>query len=216
MNEAQQQLSLKHPVLDPDIQMIRDCMADPGGLPEIRNPHPEKPVSDEVRSRARPSAVLVPIVAADDPVLIVTRRHEEIRFGGHVCFPGGLQDEGDISPVDTALRETREEINLGGEHVEVLGELGPYYTQAGFRIIPVVALVKPGYVLRANPREVDEIYELSLRKVLDASHYRLTWHSPERGHYAYLEDNIRIAGPTVSIMIGLYEALLNFQASVNR
>jgi len=69
--------------------------------------------------------------------------------------------------------ETHEEINLGDEHIEVLGELGPYYTQAGFKIIPVVALVKPGYVLRANPN-------------------------------------------SVSVMIGLYEALLNFRMPYSR
>jgi 8-oxo-dGTP pyrophosphatase MutT (NUDIX family) len=212
MSESQHEQSFKHQALDPDLQLIRDCIADPRTSSEIRNPHPEKPVSLNVRHNARSSAVLVPIVDADEPTLIVTRRQQKIRFGGHVCFPGGLQDDDDISMVATALRETREEINLGDEHIEVLGELGPYYTQAGFRIIPVVALVKPGYVLRANPHEVDEIYEISVRKVLDSKNYKLTWHSAERGHWAYLEDDIRIAGPTVSVMMGLYEALLNFRA----
>jgi 8-oxo-dGTP pyrophosphatase MutT (NUDIX family) len=211
MSEGHHEQFFEHQALDPDIQLIRDCIADPGTLSEIRNPHPEKPVSPSVRRNARSSAVLVPIVDADEPTLIVTRRQQKIRFGGHVCFPGGLQDDGDISIVATALRETHEEINLGDEHIEVLGELGPYYTQAGFKIIPVVALVKPGYVLRANPHEVDEIYEISLRKVLDSKNYKLSWHTSDRGHWAYLEGDVRIAGPTVSVMMGLYEALLDFR-----
>jgi len=213
MSDDYHEQFLKHRSIDPDIMLIRDCIADPAGFSEIRNPHAELPVSAAVRRNARPSAVLVPIVDADDPTLIVTRRQQDIRFGGHVCFPGGLQDKHDISMVATALRETYEEINLAEEHIEVLGELGPYYTQAGFKIIPVVALVKPGYLLRANPHEVAEIYEISMRKVLDASNYKLTWHTAGRGHYAYVEDDIRIAGPTVAVMIGLYEALLSFQAS---
>jgi 8-oxo-dGTP pyrophosphatase MutT (NUDIX family) len=127
-----------------------------------------------------------------------------------MCFPGGISDPGDSSAVATALRETHEEIDLGSEHLEVLGQLGTYYTQAGFKIVPVVALVKPGYQVRANPHEVDEIVEISMQKVLDPDSYKMTWHTRTRGHIAYEDGSVRIAGPTVSMMIGLYEALLKF------
>jgi 8-oxo-dGTP pyrophosphatase MutT (NUDIX family) len=207
---------LHYPSLDPDLQMIRDLFTNRetfSGLPftEIRNPHPEKPVTEEVKSKARSSAVLIAVTESKEPKLLVTKRHHGIRFAGHICFPGGITDEGDASTVATALRETWEEIHLDSSEVEVLGELGEYYTQAGFRINPVVGLVKPGFSVLANPDEVEEIYEVSLRKVLCADSYSLTWHSSSRGHFSFQEGDVRIAGPTVSLLIGLYEELLRFK-----
>ncbi len=201
---------LDHPPLKADIQMIRRYFDSETQHGEIRNPHPEVPVAESVRRNARSSAVLIPIIDSAVPSLIVTRRHAKIRFGGHVCFPGGLQDDDDPSLQLTAMREAEEEINLDRKYVEILGELGPYYTQAGYRIIPVVALVAPGFQLEANPDEVDEIYEISLDSVLDARSYNISWHAPGKGHMAYTQGDIRIAGPTVSVMVGFYEALLQF------
>ena len=202
---------INHPTLDPDLQMIRDLFSGGLSFSELRNPHPERPVSDEVRGRARSSAVLIAVTESEEPKLLVTKRHQAIRFAGHICFPGGTTDEEDVSAVATALRETEEEINLGAGDIEVLGELGSYYTQAGYRIDPVIGLVKPGYSVVANPDEVDEIYEISLRKVLCSENYALTWHTSDRGHLSFHEGDIRIAGPTVSLLIGLYEELLRFR-----
>jgi len=202
---------LHYPTLDPDLQMIRDLFSDQRTFSELRNPHPEKPVSKDVRDKARSSAVLIAVTESEEPKLLVTKRHHSIRFAGHICFPGGTADEGDASAVATALRETSEEINLDAGEVEVLGELGLYYTQAGYSINPVVGLVKPGFSLLANPDEVEEIYEVPLRNVLCSDNYSLAWHSSSRGHFSFHEDDIRIAGPTVSLLIGLYEELLRFQ-----
>lgn len=209
---------LKHPPLAADVGLIRAyfaaAVAQPG-QPELRNPHVEERVSEGVRQRAKPSAVLLPIINhAAGPTLLVTRRHAQIRFAGHICFPGGRFDTVDDSLVETALRETREEIDLASADIEVLGVLGDYYTQAGYRITPVVGLIQPPYQVLANPQEVAEIYEVSLARALDSANYTLTWHRPERGHYSFTEGDIRIAGPTVSLMIGLYEALLGFSAQV--
>ena len=202
---------LNHPPLDPDLQMIRDLLASQHPFSELRNPHVETPVSEEVRSKARSSAVLIALTQSEEPKLLVTKRHHKIRFAGHICFPGGTADEGDGSAIATALRETEEEINLAARDIEVLGELGPYYTQAGYMINPVIGLVKEGYSVKANPDEVDEIYEISLRNILSSENYSLTWHSSSRGHFSFHEHDIRIAGPTVSLLIGFYEELLKFQ-----
>ena len=77
--------------------------------------------------------------------------------------------------VETALRETREEIDLATADIEVLGVLGDYYTQAGYRITPVVGLIQPPYRVLANPQEVAAIYEVSLARALDSANYALTW-----------------------------------------
>ncbi len=205
---------LQYPTLEPDLNSIRALFDGNAAHLELRNPHRETPVSDTVRNRARSSAVLIPIVEGPEPTVLVTRRTSKIRFGGHICFPGGTRDDSDDSAVATALRETQEEISLSGEFVEVLGELGPYYTQAGFRITPVIGLVKRGFKMEPNPEEVEQIYQISLRRILDATSYQLNWHTPKRGHYAYHEGDVRVAGPTVSLLIGLYETLLRNQGFV--
>ena len=215
-NTSTDAAGLKHPPLAADVGLIRAYFAAAMaqvGQPELRNPHVEERVSEGVRQRAKPSAVLLPIINhAAGPTLLVTRRQAQIRFAGHICFPGGRVDAVDESLVETALRETREEIDLATADIEVLGVLGDYYTQAGYRITPVVGLIQPPYRVLANPQEVAAIYEVSLARALDSANYALTWHRPARGHYSFTEGDVRIAGPTVSLMIGFYEALLGFSA----
>jgi 8-oxo-dGTP pyrophosphatase MutT (NUDIX family) len=209
---SKQAQKLSHPTLAPDIALIRAFFKARQGrpAPELRNPHIEDPVPRHVRSAAKDSAILLPIINhASGPTILVTRRHPRIRFAGHICFPGGRTDATDISPTDTALRETREEINLASEHIEVIGSLGDYYTQAGYKISPVVGIIEPPFSVEANPDEVSQIHEISLARVLNAANYALTWHRPDRAHFSFTEGEVRIAGPTVSLLIGFYEALLN-------
>ena len=195
------------PSIQPSVDDVRALMRDPLSGHPLRNPHPEKPVSEAVRARARSSAVLLPIVKGPEPAIIVTRRHARIRFAGHICFPGGTHDEGDESLVKTALRETEEEIALPASDVEVLGSLGEYVTQAGYRITPVVGLVDDTGHLTANPDEVEEIYEVPLAHACNTDNYAVTWHNTDRGHLACHFGEVRIAGPTLSILLNFYERL---------
>lgn len=204
--------ALAHPAIGVDMAQLRSLFNAGDLKAELRNPHIEPRVSEAVRARAIPSAVLIPIVPDDaGPRVVVTRRHRSIRFAGHICFPGGKCDEGDASMVETALREAHEEIGIAPAQVEVLGCLGDYYTQAGYRITPVVGLLGAAPAFRANPREVDEILSISLKRMLEPDSYRIAWRTATRGHIAFHEGDIRIAGPTVSLMVGLYECLLQAQ-----
>jgi len=217
------------------IPLLREYLSAPGARDEIRNPHAETPVSLDIKQNARLSAVLIPIVLrGDEPTVLITRRQSHIRFGGHLCFPGGTVDTDDASPVEAALRESGEEIHLDASQVEVLGSLGDYYTQAGYLIKPVVGLIVPPASIQANTDEVSDVYEIRLSDVLNSESYTMTWHTSIRGHYAYenlahacvtdkiesesshiaFDTEIRIAGPTVSMLIGLYEALLAFRRSL--
>ncbi len=174
---------------------------------EVRNPHPEMPVPEAVKQSAKPAAVLIGIVPRAEPTVLVTRRPGHIRFGGHICFPGGKMDADDRDEVSTALREAEEEIGLAPTGVEVLGTLGHYFTQSGYRIRPVVGLISDTSGIKANPSEVEEIIEISLARMFYRDAYQLAWRSADRGHLSYHEGTTRIAGPTVSMMIGLFERL---------
>jgi 8-oxo-dGTP pyrophosphatase MutT (NUDIX family) len=119
------------------------------------------------------AAVLLPLVMRDELTLLLTQRTLNLRVhSGQIAFPGGRTDESDVDAVDTALREAHEEIGLPRAHVEVLGTLPTYVTGSAFIITPVVALVKPGFVLQPNPGEVADIFEVPLGYLMNPAHHR--------------------------------------------
>ena len=79
----------------------------------------------------------------------------------------------DRDAVAGALRETAEEIGLDASHVEILGRLDSYMTVTGYEVTPVVGAVTPPFELKADPKEVADIFEVPLAFFLDpANHQR--------------------------------------------
>ncbi|HJV25667.1 MAG TPA: CoA pyrophosphatase [Aromatoleum sp.] len=160
----------------------------------------------------RAAAVLVPLVArSDDVMVLLTRRTDHLRHHpGQISFPGGRVEKTDVSAVMTALRETEEEIGLSQDKVELLGELPEYVTGTGFRITPVVGLVHPPFELRLDAFEVAEAFEVPLSYFLDpANHQR---HSREyqgrmRQYYAMPYAGHFIWGATAGMLVSLYRYL---------
>ncbi|HWU26928.1 MAG TPA: CoA pyrophosphatase, partial [Rhizomicrobium sp.] len=104
--------------------------------PELRPPRP--------RSLA-PAAVLMPIVARSEPSVLLTRRTAHLsRHAGQVSFPGGRAQSNDPTLVDTALRETHEEVGITADFISVAGFLDPYETGTGYAVLPVVGLLREG------------------------------------------------------------------------
>ena len=75
-------------------------------------------------------------------------------------------------PQHTALREAHEEVGLEADFVEVLGTLPTYTTGSGYVITPVVALVRTGFALQANPDEVADVFEVPLSFLMNPAHHR--------------------------------------------
>lgn len=119
------------------------------------------------------AAVLVPLVMREQLTLLLTQRTTNLStHSGQIAFPGGRTDATDIDAVDTALREATEEIGLERHHVEVLGALPTYVTGTAYIITPVVALVRPGFEIQANPGEVADVFEVPLAYLMNPAHHR--------------------------------------------
>lgn len=169
-------------------------------------------VSGLMKSKLREAAVLIPVIdAGDDARVILTRRTAKMRqHSGQIAFPGGSVDPDDASPDEAALREAWEEIGLDPAHVEVVGHLPIYLTTTGFRITPVLAVVRPGYGLVANPAEVDEIFEVPLRFLMNPANHRREskmWEGQERHYFVMPYHRHDIWGVTAGIIRTLYERL---------
>ncbi|MFX5854698.1 CoA pyrophosphatase, partial [Acinetobacter baumannii] len=87
-------------------------------------------------------------------VLLTQRSPHLSSHAGQISFPGGKIDAGDASPMEAALREADEDVGLAREFIEPIGYLDLYGTAFGFRILPTVAKVKPGFTLKINESEV--------------------------------------------------------------
>ena len=153
------------------------------------------------------AAVLLPIVARQEPTLLFTRRTESLaRHSGQVSFPGGRSEEADLSPVETALRETQEETGIGAGFITVAGYLDRYLTGTGFDIQPVVGLLAEGFALAPDPREVASVFEVPLAFLLDpANRRREARHigGRERRFHAITYRQHEIWGATAAIIVDL-------------
>jgi 8-oxo-dGTP pyrophosphatase MutT (NUDIX family) len=120
------------------------------------------------------ASVLVPLVERGDGVhVLLTRRSDHLRdHAGQVSFPGGRAEQGDADVVDTALRETAEEIGLPRERVQVLGPLNTYSTVSSYVVTPIVALVQPPFDLALDSFEVAEAFEVPLQFLMTPAHHR--------------------------------------------
>jgi 8-oxo-dGTP pyrophosphatase MutT (NUDIX family) len=126
----------------------------------------------ELRDRDQPAplaaSVLIPVIAHPRPTILFTRRTAHLsRHSGQVSFPGGRAEKYDLTPVQTALRETMEETGIAPAFISIAGFLPRYLTSTGFDILPVVGLVSPGFALAPDQREVAEIFESPLAFFLD-------------------------------------------------
>jgi 8-oxo-dGTP pyrophosphatase MutT (NUDIX family) len=113
---------------------------------------------------ARAAAVAIPIRLNPEPSATLVLRSSALReHAGEVGFPGGKQDPGDPDLLSTALRELEVEVEVGPDHVEVLGQLAPVAVITGrYLIHPFVALLRGGPGARISSPEIARVLEVPL------------------------------------------------------
>jgi 8-oxo-dGTP pyrophosphatase MutT (NUDIX family) len=159
----------------------------------------------------RPAAVLVAVVDHAQPTVLLTQRSAHLNdHAGQISFPGGKIDPTDSSPLDAALREAEEEVGLDRSFVDPIGYLDLYGTSFGFRILPAVARVEPGFSLRVNQAEVDEVFEVPLSFLMNPANHHVhskEFRGVERSYYAMPFAERYIWGATAGILRVLYERI---------
>jgi 8-oxo-dGTP pyrophosphatase MutT (NUDIX family) len=157
------------------------------------------------------AAVLIPVIARVEPSVLFTQRSADLkRHAGQVSFPGGAADATDVSLVATALRELQEEVGIDPGFVTVAGFIEPYETVTGFAVLPVVGLVREGFTLTPDAREVEAVFEVPLRFLLDPANCTeeaLDWNGVTRRFYAFRYEGHTIWGATAAILKALAERL---------
>lgn len=162
--------------------------------------------------RIRPAAVLVPLVDRPEGLtVLLTQRAAHLKnHAGQVSFPGGRLEEHDEGPLAAALRETEEEIGLNRDYVRVIGYLESHLIFTGFHVVPVVGVVRPGFTLTPDPKEVAEVFEVPLTHVLDAANHGTRQRQVTGGtlHVYDIANGERpIWGATAGMLMSLYRLL---------
>ncbi|WP_447957454.1 CoA pyrophosphatase [Vreelandella sp. EE7] len=120
------------------------------------------------RAKLLQAAVLLPIVAHPEPTLLFTRRASHLStHSGQVAFPGGKREPDDHDLYHTALREAEEEIALPPGEVECIGQLSDVVSLHGLCVTPWVGIIAPQLALKADPGEIDTIFEVPLSHFLN-------------------------------------------------
>ncbi|RTZ16674.1 CoA pyrophosphatase [Vibrio aquaticus] len=126
-------------------------------------------VSHLDHSKLRKASVLIGFVERDHGLCVIfTKRARHLKHHpGQVSFPGGKYETSDIDLSDTALRETHEEIGIGREHITIFGQMPELVTISQFTVTPYLAFVDPTYTAQIDANEVDEVFEVPIRILLD-------------------------------------------------
>jgi 8-oxo-dGTP pyrophosphatase MutT (NUDIX family) len=112
------------------------------------------------------ASVLV-VIYGKFPIIVMTKKPKHMKFhAGEISFPGGKLDSIDSNLLETALRETREEIGLSLREDQIIGQLDPVITlNSGFTILPFVSVIDEIPSLSANA-EVEKIFHIPLEPFL--------------------------------------------------
>lgn len=138
-----------------DILRIKETLTTPLNPKVINNNH------------TRLAAVMI-IICGKTPTVIMTERPITMNHhGGEISFPGGTWKDEDVDLLDTALRETREELDVEITNSDVIGQLRPVTTlNSGFKITPFVAILDS--IPKMNPNsEIESILTIPLVSLLD-------------------------------------------------
>ncbi|RTZ87261.1 MAG: coenzyme A pyrophosphatase, partial [SAR324 cluster bacterium] len=108
--------------------------------------------------------MLIPLLESEGELFVLlTQRSKQLRsHAGQVSFPGGKQDTQDANSLETALRETHEEIGLPTENVEIIGTLDQILSLHYYLVTPFVGLIPEDFAPLLNTAEIESVFKVPL------------------------------------------------------
>ncbi len=166
-----------------------------------------------------PAAVLFPLFFKDDePYLLFTRRTDRVEHHkNQISLPGGRQDAEDADLLQTALRETEEEIGVKPRHVQILGQTDRFLTNTHYLVTPFVGVIPYPYPFKISAIEIDYLIEAPLLHLLDDRYFEtkqvtrdgVTWIL----HYYYFQGEV-IWGVTGFLLSNLFSIVFDLERNV--
>ena len=158
------------------------------------------------------AGVLVPLIERTSGVhVVLTKRAAHLSsHPGQIAFPGGKRDVGDADISATALREAHEETGLDPSLVQILGQLPAHETVTGFNITPTIGWIRTPWVVKADPGEVAEVFEVPLSHVMMVRNFQVQsrhWRGQRRSYYCVPYGPYYSWGATARILRGLADQL---------
>ena len=157
----------------------------------------EKALADRVKKTVAdasltPAAVMLLLYPRNgEYCILLNKRSEEVEHHkGEISFPGGARDPEDENSLDTALRETEEEMGIRRGDVKVLGQLDDVTTRSGFGVNVYVGTIAYPYPFKPSALEIAEVLEVPVSVLRDPASVRVEtrWqdgHTEESNSYAY-------------------------------
>ena len=158
------------------------------------------------------ASVLIPILTfKKDLEILLTKRSNNLKnHPGQIAFPGGKKDQSDSSPIETALRETQEEVGLNPKNVEIIASLPSHKTATGFVIKPYLGLINQPFSETLRQGEVDEIFTVPYEYILNEENFSIQtrkWNGSQRSYYVVPYGPYYVWGATARILLNLSRAL---------
>ena len=155
-----------------------------------------------------------------DYCVLLNKRSQEVEHHkGEISFPGGATDPEDRDPLDTALRETEEEMGIRRDDIQVLGEMDEVATRSRFRVRVFAGTLRQAqgnrqarghrqtqgqpYEFRPSADEIAEIVEFPVTALRDPASLRVETHWQEGAPstvYSYAHDKHLVFGATARIL----------------
>lgn len=128
-----------------------------------------------LKQNAAVTILVIPSEKEEKGILLIKRPEYDGHHSGQISFPGGKEEKDDENLLQTAIRETHEEIgiNLGEDHL--IGALTPLFIPVSrYLVHPYVFLENGIKEFTLDPNEVEYVIHLPVKKILDASIVKTT------------------------------------------
>jgi 8-oxo-dGTP pyrophosphatase MutT (NUDIX family) len=160
----------------------------------------------------RHSAVMMLLMNRDGaPHVLLTRRTESVStHKGQVSFPGGAVEPDDGDYLSAAYRETFEEVGIGRDAIEYIGQFDDYVTISGFHVACFIGAVEFPCAYSLNANEIESHIEAPLAMFVNQDFDRYEIHNVGGRDYRvfyYRYEGYEIWGLTARILTDFGEKI---------